>query len=107
MDGTRTPHRSISEKNRTTTQSTQNDEKSIQNHSVADLHSHPLDQIDALSTQNPDTSLHKNRATCVQQDFSLFPDNLLEIIEAWEHLPEMARVGILEIVRKKLVKFSD
>ena len=52
--------------------------------------------------QNDDTSEHENN-TFLRSNYVLFmsrfPDDLREVIDMWEHLPDAVKVGILAMVR--------
>jgi hypothetical protein len=67
----------------------------------------------ALSTpqQNPtlpayqkDTSMHSKSVICVQQNRATFPDDLAEVVDAWEQLPTAVKAGILAMVNATRLK---
>jgi hypothetical protein len=46
-----------------------------------------------------DISLHEKCVTCVHQADAFTPDDLGEVIAAWEHIPAAVRAGIVAMVR--------
>ena len=45
------------------------------------------------------TFLHPKCVTCVHQGETLLPDDLRELIDAWGHLPDAIKIGIMAMVR--------
>ena len=60
--------------------------------SVSSRHKHES----TLPKHEKDTSLHAECVTCVQQNLS---DDLREVIDTWEHIPDAVKVGILAMIR--------
>src|SRR5262245_27323137 len=45
-----------------------------------------------------DTSMHPKGVTYVQQHQPKFPDDLAEVMDSWEKLPDVVKAGILAMV---------
>lgn len=56
-------------------------------------------QIQTSPEHPTDISLHEKCVTCVHQAEAIAPDDLGEVIAAWEHIPAAVKAGIVAMVR--------
>jgi hypothetical protein len=48
--------------------------------------------------------MHSKSVICVQQNRATFPDDLAEVVDAWEQLPTAVKAGILAMVNATRLK---
>ena len=59
----------------------------------------PKKQKPTLPAHQKDISTHEKCVTCVQQTQTSLPDDLREVVDAWKHLPDVVKKGILSMVQ--------
>jgi hypothetical protein len=80
-----------------TTQSAQNSAKSTQDNTLPGSPSRASEQNPAFPEQSTTTSERSQVVPRVYQNQSL-PSDLAQVIDAWDHLPQVVKAGILAMV---------
>ncbi len=88
-----------SELNTYTTEHEQNYADTKQNNALPDSAPSSEKQIQTLPEHGKNTFLHQKCVTCVHQGETLFPDDLREVIDAWDHISDAVKTGIMAMVR--------
>ena len=57
-------------------------------------------QKPTVSEQNNAYSIHPNGVPGVYQNGSPIPDDLAQVVDAWDNLPKPVKAGILAMVRE-------
>lgn len=81
------------------TESGQNRANTKQINALTDSAPSAEKQIQTPPEHSKNTSLHEKCVTCVHQGETLYPDDLREVIEVWEHMPDAVKAGIIAMVR--------
>jgi len=82
-----------------TTELIQNDKNSKQINVLPNSQSSAEKQTQTFPEHPNYTSAHKKCVTCVHQDEITIPDDLQEIIDRWNYLPNAIKAGIMAMVR--------
>ena len=82
------------------TKSTQNCAKSIQNKTLSTSPQTAQKQKSTVSEQNNAYSIHPKGVPGVYQNGPPIPDDLAQVVDAWDNLPKPVKAGILAMVRE-------
>jgi hypothetical protein len=96
--GNRTPNHTPSTKNTTETEAEQSQAKPANNSELQSPTNPTPKHKSTKSKQEKDKTLHQKCALCVQKNQCTSPDDLNKVVEAWDDLPEVVKVGILAMV---------
>lgn len=83
-----------SHSNKTDTKPVQNNAKSLQVNGLDNNTQNEKKHDCAFSKQEKSTSLQKKCVTYVQQNSGSFPEDLVEVVAAWDNLPVEIKSGL-------------
>ena len=96
--GIRTRSPSTEQTNISDAESAQKPSKSKHSKTLPNTASFSSEQKPALSEHPQDKSAQPKCATCVQQNWPTLPNDLAQVVEAWDRLPKEIKAGILAMV---------